>query len=788
MAHKDISSLISELDTDVTGEISTSLATDISFSAGDETDENRQRKSRHSERRQPGKITRQLIERKQLLHDLQLVKIELSQKNLIIDNLKAEQLARVEELEEKLGDASHTKQILQARLEAQLNVNKEEARHLQQKLQADLHTITEKQRHLEATNAELQSRAGDVRRALHNLDLTDEQYSSLKRAREEELTLRDVIAVKFYEEKHPLQLKLTDLEGWKDTLETELKRSREEQFRLHEALEKEQRLKSDAEGKCQRLTLDLANLKSTHNQNDYKQENYDRVKSERDNYEQQLDDLEKQHTYLNVTFKAVAEERDQLVKELGDKKQELLLLDQDKGYFSKQFSDVSNKLAHAEERLLCAQADVDHAKRSREELYEKYIESRDQCKVEYETRLREELESIRLRTETEIDKLKSTMRDTFERENRSLRDARDNAVLEKDRALASDQEGKTKYEELFAKYRELQSTSDARAMELSSEAKLKTFEAERSNMIQEETQRNLKQAQVDCDKLQKKLEVLTKEYYTMQSSGERRATELEAQLSELKSKLETYEKLEKELDEVVMQAAEYDQADEAEKVLFSYGYGANVPSTAKRRLQHSVHLARRVLSLERINTSLKKDIERRETKIQQLGEELSQATGLLDQAQQPYNYLIDSIRSKDQQISKHKDHITSASEDIRKLKEERDTLMREKNQLAADLERLLNQKEQMALMKQVVMKLSQRGNKETPHYHGNKESHHSPVLHERLSRDQHPVSKKMTVGLDAGDLPRPTVFTKSQDSQWYDKLKERNTNRGIRKNTWKEGT
>lgn len=29
-------------------------------------------------------------------------------------------------------------------------------------------------------------------------------------------------------------LKLTDLEGWKETLETELKRSREEQFRLHE--------------------------------------------------------------------------------------------------------------------------------------------------------------------------------------------------------------------------------------------------------------------------------------------------------------------------------------------------------------------------------------------------------------------------------------------------------------------------------------------------------------------------------------------------------------------------
>ena len=123
MSHKDISSMYSELDTDVTGDISTSLATDLSLSAGEETDENRQRKSRQPERRQPGKITRQLIERKQLLHDLQLAKIELSQKSLIIDNLKAEHLSTVEELEERLGNATHTKQILQVRIVSLVNFN-----------------------------------------------------------------------------------------------------------------------------------------------------------------------------------------------------------------------------------------------------------------------------------------------------------------------------------------------------------------------------------------------------------------------------------------------------------------------------------------------------------------------------------------------------------------------------------------------------------------------------------------------------------------------------------------
>ena len=52
------------------------------------------------------------------------------------------------------------------------------------------------------------------------------------------------------------------------------------------------------------------------------------------------------------------------------------------------------------------------------------------------------------------------------------------------------------------------------------------------------------------------LQVLTKEYYGLQTTSEKKNVDLEAQISELRSKLQTYEKLEKELDDVVMQAAE----------------------------------------------------------------------------------------------------------------------------------------------------------------------------------------------------------------------------------------
>jgi progesterone-induced-blocking factor 1 len=50
--------------------------------------------------------------------------------------------------------------------------------------------------------------------------------------------------------------------------------------------------------------------------------------------------------------------------------------------------------------------------------------------------------------------------------------------------------------------------------------------------------------------------------------------------------------------------------EDAEKLLFSYGYGANIVTSAKRRMQQNVHLTRRILQLEKLNTSLRHELER----------------------------------------------------------------------------------------------------------------------------------------------------------------------------------
>ncbi|XP_032133246.1 progesterone-induced-blocking factor 1 isoform X3 [Sapajus apella] len=662
--------------------------------------------SSSEEREGKVKITRQLIERKELLHNIQLLKIELSQKNMMIDNLKVEYLTKIEELEEKLNDALHQKQLLSLRLDNQLTFQQKDASKYQELMKQEMETILLRQKQLEETNLQLREKAGDVRRNLRDFELTEEQYTKLKAFPEDQLSIPEYVSVRFYELMNPLKKEICELQVKRNILAEELSANKDQLKQLTETYEEDRKNYSEVQIRCQRLALELADTKQLIQQGDYRQENYDKVKSERDAFEQEVIELRRKHEILEASHIIQTRERSELSKEVATLQQTVTLLQKDKEYLNRQNMELSVRCAHEEDRLERLQTQLEETKKAREEMYEKYVTSRDHYKTEYENKLHDELEQIRLKTNQEIDQLRNASREMYERENRNLREARDNAVAEKERTMMAEKDALEKHDQLLDRYRELQLSTESKVTEFLHQIKLKSFESERVQLLQEETARNLTQCQLECEKYQKKLEVhvqaflstlawhvLTKEFYSLQASSEKRITELQAQNSEHQARLDIYEKLEKELDEIIMQTAEIENEDEAERVLFSYGYGANVPTTAKRRLKQSVHLARRVLQLEKQNSLILKDLEHRKDQVTQLSQELDRANSLLNQTQQPYRYLIESVRQRDSKIDSLMESIAQFEKDVSNLNKEKSALLQMKNQMALDLEQLLNHRE-----------------------------------------------------------------------------------------------
>ncbi|XP_039096020.1 progesterone-induced-blocking factor 1 isoform X1 [Hyaena hyaena] len=710
------------------------------------------------------KITQQLIERKELLHNIQLLKIELSQKNMMIDNLKVDYLTKIEELEEKLNDALHQKQLLTLRLDNQLTFQQKDARKYQELMKQEMETILLRQKQLEETNTQLREKAGDIRRNLRDFELTEEQYMKLKGFPEDQLSIPEYVSIRFYELANPLRKEISELRVKKNDLSEELSENKAQLKQLTESYDEDRRNYSELQIRCQRLALELADTKQLIQQGDYRQVNYDKVKNERDALEQEIIELRRKYEILEASHITQAKERSELSKEVTTLQQTVTLLQKDKDYLNRQNMELSVRCAHEEDRLERLQVQLEETKKTREEMYEKYVTSRDHYKTEYENKLHDELEQIRLKTNQEIDQLRSASREMYERENRNLREARDNAVAEKDRAVMAEKNALEKHDQLLDRYRELQLSTESKVTEYLHQSKLKSFESERVQLIQEETARNLTQCQLECEKYQKKLEVLTKEFYSLQASSEKRITELEARNSDHQARLDIYERLEKELDEIIMQTAEIENEDEAERVLFSYGYGANVPTTAKRRLKQSVHLARRVLQLEKQNSLVLKDLEHQKDQVTQLSQELGRANSLLNQTEQPYRYLIESVRQRDSKIDSLKEHITQLEKDVSNLNKEKSALLQMKNQMALDLEQLLNHREELAAMKQIVTNMR------------SKRSEDQLLLTKTEAKNMTEGHKSKTLNVpreheDNIFIPKPTLFTKKEAPEWSKKLK-----------------
>nr|XP_036866203.1 progesterone-induced-blocking factor 1 isoform X2 [Manis javanica] len=724
------------------------------------------------------KITRQLIERKELLHNIQLLKIELSQKNMMIDNLKVDYLTKIEELEEKLNDALHQKQLLTLRLDNQLTFQQKDARKYQELMKQEMETILLRQKQLEETNLQLREKAGDIRRNLRDFELTEEQYMKLKGFPEDQLSIPEYVSIRFYELVNPLRKEISELQLKKNDLSEELTENKSQLKQLTETYEEDRRNYSELQVRCQRLALELADTRQLIKQGDYRQENYDKVKSERDTLEQEVIELRRKHEILEASHITQAKERSELSKEVATLQQTVTLLQKDKEYLNRQNMELSVRCAHEEDRLERLQTQLEETKKAREEMYEKYVTSRDHYKTEYENKLHNELEQIRLKTNQEIDQLRSASREMYERENRNLREARDNAVAEKDRAVMAAKDASEKHDQLLdrdgkmtkrihlpaSRYRELQLSAESKVTEYLHQSKLKSFESERVQLIQEETAKNLTQCQLECEKYQKKLEVLTKEFYSLQASSEKHITELQAQNSERQARLDIYEKLEKELDEIIIQTAEMENEDEAERVLFSYGYGANVPTTARRRLKQSVHLARRVLKLEKQNSLVVKDLEHQKDQVTQLSQELDRANSLLNQTQQPYRYLIESVRQRDSKIDSLKECITQLEKDVSNLNKEKSALLQMKNQMALDLEQLLNHREELAAMKQILTNIRNK--------HSEDRLFLTKTESKNVTENQKP--KTLNVPREHDDnifIPKPTLFTKKEAPEWSKKQK-----------------
>ena len=206
---------------------------------------------------------------------------------------------------------------------------------------------------------------------------------------------------------------------------------------------------------------------------------------------------------------------------------------------------------------------------------------------------------MKLRTSHEIDRVRSSVRELYERENSTFREAREMALAEKEEAVAAAKRLSDKVAQLQEDAKDARVNADSKASEAVNGLRLRTFELESLQALYEQALTAQKELQTENAHLSGKLEKLTKDHFETKSGLERINAELRTESKTLADKLKVYENLEKEMDEVVMQCAELDDETQAEKVPgwgrkgsggFPYVYVCYVVARPVLPCSHSIYI------------------------------------------------------------------------------------------------------------------------------------------------------------------------------------------------------
>ncbi|KAI3661459.1 hypothetical protein MP638_003932 [Amoeboaphelidium occidentale] len=265
-----------------------------------------------------------------------------------------------------------------------------------------------------------------------------------------------------------------------------------------------------------------------------------------DHYEATIKSLEQDCAKSKEKLSTISfdmESKDALVNSLRAEKLDLVkqidLLKLDKSYLEKEAVIMNSRILTLEEKLNKKTLDLECAKEGQLEQYNRILEDAEKQRAAYEERLREELMLIKRQSANDLEEIRRSTRDLYDRE---LSAARHNLESAKEEVRRRDSEfGKlmVSFTNLQQEHGKMRNELEQEVMLKSQMVKTKTFEVDRFKLIYEEALGKLKQSQLENEKLAAKIDVLTREFHALQNQMDLKIGEIQIENGLNKHKLKT---------------------------------------------------------------------------------------------------------------------------------------------------------------------------------------------------------------------------------------------------------
>lgn len=264
---------------------------------------------------------------------------------------------------------------------------------------------------------------------------------------------------------------------------------------------------------------------------------FDEVQAKLENLERSNLGEENQREVMTAALQVAIQEKERILDSMKEKEHTLDLLSMDKIYLSKEIQRQAEQIKKSETELERQQEKLREVKRSRSELYNKFLVEKD-SQLAIKQRLQAEIARIEEGKNQEVEQIRKEAKATADEKVRTFREMRDEAMTATEMCRSELRDSKAAYDELLLKFRELHRVSELKETESRGNLKVANFELDRLKVLLEETKDALVQIKLENETWAAKIQIL-KEKVKEEKNGplEELKYELEKQVSELKEEL-----------------------------------------------------------------------------------------------------------------------------------------------------------------------------------------------------------------------------------------------------------
>ncbi|SPQ95244.1 Progesterone-induced-blocking factor 1 [Plasmodiophora brassicae] len=570
----------------------------------------------------------------------------------------------------------------------------------QEKTAGDLRQLEKRLREMESAGPIAQERLRVAKDALHDLVVPESEYLEIVAIPEEQRSLREFAVVQVYERVAALRKQVAAETSARDAARKDLARLREKHAEMTEEASRAERTFRDRmeealteieslQARNRKLSEDASHANARLEEVSNKEARFDTVQQKLAMAEERDAKLSEEFKLLSANYASACQERDAATKKASEREQSLELVRLDKIYLEREVGALRDLNASHDAIQAELNDKVKRLREQREQLHDKIETMRSQWKTQYEDRVNSELARLQERSERELDQIRVQQRDGYERELAGLREQRDMAAADRDRLQAKYEDARTAYDKLRSEYQTSQTTLESQVQDLRSQLKMKTFEFDRLTVTFEESQGAHRKLQQTFTKLQEENDIFRTQYYTLRNESARVESELSGLNTVLRDKLSTYEQLEAELDMAITSSGADAHFDPGNTVDVVADVSAAVPSTSKRRIKQSLMLAQKLLQKQRELDTLKGELVAQSERLHAVSNELHECRSQLQKVEQPYNFLVESIKERETLLKQAHAVIGELKGQLQDVSQQYDKLVASKNEVEASLRTLL---------------------------------------------------------------------------------------------------